>query len=65
MLRLSAIATVVLLASQSAAANLRRFDSLQPFYTHDPKTPADCALWWNSDDGITCDTGAAHLRNLC
>ncbi|OLN95491.1 LysM domain-containing protein-like protein 5 [Colletotrichum chlorophyti] len=56
MLRLSVLATAGLLAGQSVAASIRRFDSLEPFYDHDPKTPADCTLWWNSDDGLTCET---------
>ncbi|WYZ36306.1 hypothetical protein EsH8_XII_000056 [Colletotrichum jinshuiense] len=57
MSRLSFIATIGLLAAQSAyGAVTRRFDSLEPFYDHDANVPADCSLWWNSDDGLGCDT---------
>lgn len=56
MLRLSLLATIGLLAAQGAAVSIKRFDSSEPFYDHDPNTPADCTLWWNSDDGISCDT---------
>ncbi len=56
MLRLPVITTVALLAAQSTAVSLKRYDSLEPFYIHDPKTPSDCTLWWNSDDGLSCDT---------
>lgn len=64
MLRLSILATIGLLAAQSAAASVKRFndtitpffDSPAPFHDHDPKTPADCTLWWNSNDGLSCNT---------
>ncbi|KAK6206270.1 hypothetical protein QIS74_13689 [Colletotrichum tabaci] len=49
--------TIGLLAAQSAyGAVTRRFDSLEPYYDHDANVPADCSLWWNSDDGLGCDT---------
>ncbi|KFY12573.1 hypothetical protein V492_03806 [Pseudogymnoascus sp. VKM F-4246] len=56
MLRLSIIATIGLLAAQGSAISIKRFDSPDASYDHDPNTPADCTLWWNSDDGISCDT---------
>ncbi|KFY31500.1 hypothetical protein V493_01051 [Pseudogymnoascus sp. VKM F-4281 (FW-2241)] len=56
MLRLSILATIGLLAAQGAAVSIKRFDSPEPFYDHDTNTPADCTLWWNSDDGLSCDT---------
>ncbi|WQF90152.1 Putative LysM domain-containing protein [Colletotrichum destructivum] len=58
MSRLSFLATFGLLAAQGTASILgrRRFDSTVPFYDHDPNVPADCNLWWNSDDGISCET---------
>ncbi|KFY19744.1 hypothetical protein V491_04249 [Pseudogymnoascus sp. VKM F-3775] len=56
MLRLSILATIGLLAAQGAAISIKRFDNPEPFYDHDHNTPADCTLWWNSDDGLSCDT---------
>lgn len=57
MSRLSFITTFGLLAAHSASgAVTRRFDSVEPFYEHDANVPADCNLWWNSDDGLSCDT---------
>lgn len=56
MLYHSVLAVIGLLAAQSAAASVKRFDSLAPFWDHDANTPADCTLWWNSDDGLSCDT---------
>lgn len=56
MLGLSILATIGVFAAQSAALGVKRFDSSTPFYSHDPNTPADCTLWWNSDDGLSCDT---------
>ncbi|GJC89488.1 lysM domain-containing protein ARB_05157 [Colletotrichum liriopes] len=58
MSRLSLLATFGLLAAQGTASILgrRRFDSSVPFYDYDPNVPADCNLWWNSDDGISCET---------
>ena len=56
MARISTLITVGALAAQAMGASVRRFDSTEPFYEHDAKTPADCSLWWNSDDGLSCDT---------
>ena len=56
MLRVSVLSTIGLLAAQSAAASVKRYDSAEPFYDHDPDTPEDCTLWWNSDDGLSCST---------
>lgn len=63
MLRLSVLTAIGLLAAQSVAASVKRqgtikplFDSDEAFYDHDADTPADCTKWWNSDDGISCDT---------
>ncbi|KFY46610.1 hypothetical protein V494_00398 [Pseudogymnoascus sp. VKM F-4513 (FW-928)] len=56
MLRIFILATVGILAAQCTAVSIKRFDSSEPFYDHDPNTPADCTLWWNSDDGLSCDT---------
>ncbi|KAL0938065.1 LysM domain-containing protein-like protein 5 [Colletotrichum truncatum] len=64
MLRLSVFTAVGILAAQSAAASVkrfdrlapRRFDSSVPFYDHDSNTPSDCTVWWNTDDGLSCDT---------
>lgn len=56
MLHLSILATIGVLAAQSVALGVKRFDSSTPFYSHDPNTPAACTLWWNSEDGISCDT---------
>lgn len=58
MSRLSLLATFGLLAAQGTASILgrRRFDSSVPFYDYDPNVPTDCNLWWNSDDGISCET---------
>lgn len=63
MLHSSVLATIGLLAAQSAAASVKRqgtikplFDSPEPYYDHDLGTPSDCTIWWNTDDGIGCDT---------
>ncbi|KAK8007864.1 hypothetical protein PG989_001854 [Apiospora arundinis] len=56
MARLSIITAVGVLAAQAVGASIRRSDSLEPFYEHDAGVPADCNLWWNSDDGFTCET---------
>ncbi|KFY72525.1 hypothetical protein V499_07338 [Pseudogymnoascus sp. VKM F-103] len=56
MLHLSILATIGVLAAHSVALGVKRFDSSTPFYSYDPNTPAACTLWWNSDDGISCDT---------
>ncbi|SPO07756.1 uncharacterized protein DNG_10451 [Cephalotrichum gorgonifer] len=56
MVRPSLLASIGLLAGQSFAADLKRFDDTEPWYDHDDMTPADCSLWWNSDDGLSCDT---------
>jgi hypothetical protein len=47
---LSILTAVGVLVAQAADASIRRFDSLEPFYGHDPNVPTDCNLWWNSDD---------------
>lgn len=50
------LAIVGVFAAQSVAIGVKRFDSSTPFYSHDPNTPAACTLWWNTDDGLSCDT---------
>ncbi|KAI8163641.1 LysM domain-containing protein [Colletotrichum sp. SAR 10_70] len=62
--RLSVLAALGLLVAQGTAISVkrvdrlapRRFDSSVPFYDHDSHAPSDCTLWWNSDDGLSCDT---------
>ena len=63
MLRLSLLTAVGLLATQGTAASVKRqgtikpfFDDPEAFYDHDAGTPDDCTMWWNSDDGISCET---------
>ncbi|KFY40861.1 hypothetical protein V495_05216 [Pseudogymnoascus sp. VKM F-4514 (FW-929)] len=56
MVGLPIFAAIGVFAAHSAAIGVKRFDSSTPFYSHDPNTPADCTLWWNSDDGLSCDT---------
>lgn len=63
MLSLSVLATSGLLAGHSAAASVKRqgtirpmFDSPEAFYDHDSGTPDDCTMWWNTDDGLSCET---------
>lgn len=54
---LALVVTAGLLATQGAGASIiPRSDSTLPLYDHDPNVPADCNLWWNSDDGISCET---------
>lgn len=57
MARLAILASIGALAAQAAAGSvIRRYDSTEAFYEHDTKVPSDCSLWWNSDDGLSCDT---------
>ena len=53
---LSIFTAVGVLACHATGASIRRFDSLEPFYEHDANVPTDCNLWWNSDDGLSCET---------
>lgn len=56
MFQASIIATVGLYATQTFGAALLLWDSDLPLYDHDPDVPADCTLWWNTDDGLSCQT---------
>ncbi|TLD25414.1 hypothetical protein PspLS_05917 [Pyricularia sp. CBS 133598] len=56
MFRASIIATVGLCATQTLGAALLIWDSDFPLYDHDPDVPVSCTLWWNTDDGLSCQT---------